>query len=424
MGGLAAIGLGACAPSAGGDDDGDDADTASSEENADNGAAMSDDLTFTSWSLNEDTVKTSLGAIIKDWGTDAGVNVSTPSYPYNDYLKQLLLQVQGSQAIGLAQTDISWLATLAATGKLVDLGESAAGIDFTDTALAAAQVDGVQYGLPWTIAAIGMVYNADLLADAGITEVPATIADFEQALEAVKDLGVIPYAAMTDLAQVKDIIPWMWQFGSPVYDGAELTLGDDGSVAAVQWYQDLLDRDLIALDVDRFDARAQYGQASVCFYEDAIGAPNAVAGDAADQSVVDAITPMARPVVNAGDEPAALAWGHALVVIDGDGSQQAIELAEHLTGDPEITVQLFEQSSVVPATRAALASDAVTGNEWVTAFSERITSGARPNPFWIFPGYAQMEERLGHHVQRVLLGEASAQDAMNDAKSDIEDLMS
>lgn len=399
MGGLAAVAVGACAPSAGDDDE-----SASSNENADDNEAVTSNLTFTSWSMNEESVNAELGAVIEDWEDETGVSVSTPSYPYNDYLKQLLLQVRGSEADGLAQTDISWLATLAATGKLIDLRESAGKYDFTDAELTATQVDGAQYGLPWTIAAIGIVYNADLLAEAGVGAAPTTISEFEQALEAVKGIGgATPYAAMTKLAQLKDIIPWMWQFGSPIYEDNELTLGDEGSVAAVQWYKDLLDRELIALDMDRFDARALYGQGRVCFYEDAIGAPNAVAGEAADQSIVDAITPMSRPVVNNGDDSVALAWGHALVVVEGDGSQTAAELAEFLTGETPRTV--------------------VTSDEWDAAFAEKITTGARPNPFWIFPEYAQIVERLGHHVQRVLLDEASAQDAMNDAKADIEDLM-
>lgn len=410
LGSAIALGLGACAPS------GDSPPSG-------NGDDKTDKLTFTSWSMNEDTVKANLGGLLDGWSDRTGVSIKTPSYPYSDYLAQVLLQIRGGAVSGAAQTDIAWLATLAATGRLVDLGASASKADYTDSALAACQVNGVQYGLPWTIAAIGMVYNADLLGDAGIATAPVTIEQFEAALEALRGIGVTPYAAMTKLAQLNDIIPWMWQFGSPVYDGTELTLGDQASVAAVEWYKDLLARKLIVLEVDRFDARALFAQGKVGFYEDAIGARNAIAKSASDQSIVAAMTPMPRPMLAADDKPAALAWGHAIVVIDAEGRGTAAELAEYLTGDPEAAVAYFSSSSVAPTTRTALDSPEVAGDKWVTEFTTKVTVGGRANPFWTFPQFSQIEERLGHHVQRVLLGEASAQAAMNDARKDIADLI-
>ena len=84
--------------------------------------------------------------IDKYTAANAGTKISTPSYPYNDYLNQLLLQVQGGQLTGAVQLDVAWLATLAATGKLLDLKSIAAGLDYAPAALALGQSGGVQYG--------------------------------------------------------------------------------------------------------------------------------------------------------------------------------------------------------------------------------------------------------------------------------------
>jgi len=419
--GASAAGLAACGTDEPNDQVGDDADDEPSVPTTPDTDAVTE-TTFTSWSMNEESTQQPLGALLDGWTAESGVDVETPSFPYNDYLAQVLLQISGGQAAGAGQTDISWLATLAATGALADLGGSAARFDYTAAALAATQVDGVQFGLPWTIAAIGMIYNADLLTQAGVGA-PGTIEEFEQVLEALKELDVIPYAAMTDLAQLKDIIPWMWQFGSAVYDGTGLTLGDEGSVAAVAWYKDLLDRGLIAADVDRFDARSLFADARVGFYEDAIVAPNIIAASASDPAVVDAMTPIGRPVRDAGDISAALAWGHAVVVFTGDGQQAAADLAEHLTGNSQVALEYFNTAQVTPTTETALGASEVAANAWISEFSNLITMGARSNPFWVFPEFGQIEDRLGTHVQRALIGEASAQQAMNDAKADIEDLM-
>src|SRR5690606_22036348 len=107
---------------------------------------------------------------------------------------------------------------------------------YTDAGLQACQVDGVQYGLPWATASIGMVANQELLEAAGVTEIPATVEQFEAALEALQayNADVIPYAGMTDVAQLKDIIPWIWTFGGDVFDAeGNVTLTSDETIAAL-----------------------------------------------------------------------------------------------------------------------------------------------------------------------------------------------
>jgi multiple sugar transport system substrate-binding protein len=409
-GALAAVGLGGCAP------------TGSQPSNSDS-EAEAKEMTFSSWSMNEAASKEQLGALLRAWSDQNGVTLQTPSYPYNDYVQQMLLQVRSGKLTGAAQVDISTLATFAAAGRLVDLTDSAGKADYTESALAVSKVDGRQVSLPWTTAAIGLVGNGKLLEQAGITSPPATISEFEQALEKLKQLGVTPYAAMTKLAQLKDIVPWMWQFGSPVYDGASVTVGDAASVEAVTWYKSLLDRKLIAPEVDRFDARALFGQGKVGIYEDAIAGKKFIASSTKDTSLVDAMTPLPRPVVSAGDKPKCLAWGHAIVVFEGAGRATATRLAEHLTGDTATVVEYFKKASYPPPTSSGLAAPEVAADEWTTRFTERVTSAGQPNPLWVLPQYAQIEQKLAQHVQRVLVNQAAPQAALNDAKKDIESLV-
>ena len=216
---------------------------------------------------------------------------------------------------------------MAAMGVLKDLGPVVEGTDYTNAALSSGQINGVQYGIPWTTASIGMVANMGLLEEAGVTEIPTTIEEFEAALEALKayDPDVIPYAAMTDTAQLKDIIPWIWTFGGTVIDeDGNVVLNDEGTIAAVEWYASLLERGLIAADMDRFDARQLFAEGRVGFYEDAIVAKSLAAGTAPDSGIAENVVPVPRPVLNEGDEPQALLWGHILVVIyDENGDADA-----------------------------------------------------------------------------------------------------
>ncbi len=58
--------------------------------------------------------------------------------------------------------------------------------------LSMTSVDGVQYGLPYNLGAVGLWYNKDLLAQAGIDAPATTWADFLADVQTLKDAGITP----------------------------------------------------------------------------------------------------------------------------------------------------------------------------------------------------------------------------------------
>ncbi|SDU57408.1 carbohydrate ABC transporter substrate-binding protein, CUT1 family [Jiangella alkaliphila] len=413
-------GLAACAPSAD-----DDSNTSGGSSSTPTSGGEAQDFSFASWSLSEEAPKPVIEGLVGAFAGDAGVSIAPVTYPYNEYLNQLTLQIRGGQFSGAAQVDVAWLGALAALGKLTDLSSFTEGRGYTDAALQAGQYEGTQYGLPWTIGAIGLVTNTELLQQAGVTTAPTTIEDFEAMLRELQGLGdgIVPYAASTKVAQLKDILIWMQTFGSPLIEDGQVTIGDDASVEAVTWYKRLYDDGLIAPDVDRFDARALFSQGRAVMYDDAIIGKSAVVRESPDPDFAAKLDPIARPVVQDGDDPRALFWGHAIVVVDGDGSGTAAEFAQWVTSDEATTVDFFEQLGLPPTTQAALDSDVVTGDTFTAAFSERVTATATVNPFWQFPQYAQMESAVAEQVQAVLVGSSSPADAMAAAGEAVQGLI-
>lgn len=374
---------------------------------------------LTSWSFNEAVTKEPIQAqITKYTAANAGTKISTPSYPYNDYLNQLLLQVQGGQLTGAVQLDVAWLATLAATGKLVDLKSVATGLDYAPAALALGQSGGVQYGLPWTFAGIGLISNTELLTKAGVTSAPKTVAEFEAALTAVKGLGggVVPWAGMTKVDQLKDIIPWMWEFGSPIVQDNKVVIGDDGSVEALTWYKKLYDQKLIAPDVNRVDARALMSQGKTAFYEDAIGGRAAVTKSSPDKDLAAKMVPVARPVKATGDKPRHLAWGQVIAVMNGTGAAAAANYAKTVTTDAGYTVDWFKKTGLPPTTNAGLADAAVKNDKFATDFTTQIGANSSASPFWVYPQFSQMEKVLAEEVQSILIGKKNPKDALTSAR--------
>lgn len=417
--GMGAVALASCAPSGTGG-------TATSSKAGTAGAdAAPKPFSFASWSLNESASKPVVQGLIDSYGAKKQVKVTGASYPYSGYLNQMLLQIRGGQFGGAAQVDIAWLSAFASLGKLRDLGPAAQGRDYTPSALASGQHQGKQFGLPWTTGAIGLVANKELLERAGITKAPTTIKEFEAALTDLKGLGngVIPYAASTKVAQLKDMLIWMQTFGSPLLEGDKVTIGDDPSVEAMTWYKSLYDRGLIAPDVDRTDARALFGQGKAAMYDDAVVGKGAVLKNSSDPALATKMEPLARPVLQAGDRPRAQLWGHIVVVVDGEAADTATDFAQWLTSDEATTLGYFKALSLPPTTQKALKSPTVTQDAFTTAFGERITATATPNPFWPFPQYGQMETVVAEQVQAVLVGKASPADAMKAAGKSVQALI-
>jgi ABC-type glycerol-3-phosphate transport system substrate-binding protein len=383
------------------------------------------DFTFTGWSLNEGSTRDVIMEAVTEFSEANAVSVTDVAYPYNEYFNQVVLQARGGNLSGLVQMDVAWMAPLAALGALADLGPAIPEGVYSDAALNACQVGSVQYGIPWTTASIGMVANQELLEAAGVTEMPVTIEEFEAALEALRayDADVIPYAAMTDTAQLKDIIPWIWTFGGTVIDEeGNAVLNDAGTIQAVEWYGDLMSRGLISADIDRFDARQLFAQGRVGFYEDAIVARALAAGNKpADLELT--VVPVPRPVVEEGDEPQALLWGHCLAVIDDENAATATDFALYLTSDTVPTTRYFEGLSLPPTNIEFLESETFQSDVYVSTWTSDITATAQANPFWPYAEAARMEAILGEQVQQVLVGNMSAQDAMDEASEEIDDLL-
>jgi multiple sugar transport system substrate-binding protein len=386
-----------------------------------------DEITFTGWALNEGASRDVVAGFAEAYGQAHDLKIELVAVPWGEALNQLVLQATGGTAEGAAQLDIAWLNTLAATGQLKDLSAYAEGQGYTEAALSSGQANGVQYGLPWTTGSIGLVANREILDNAGVTELPATIDEFEAALEKIKayDPDIIPYAGMTDIGGLKDIMPWIWTFGGQVIDeNGNVLLGDEASVAALEWYKSLIDQGYVAPDMDRFTARQLFSQGKVAFYDDAIVAKGIVTKDTPIENLGELMVPVPRPVLEEGDTPQAMLWGHIVVVFEGEQGEAAAAWAQHLTSDQETVITYFEELSLPPTTTEALNSEAVQEDEFIANWSEKVTATARPNPFWPYAESARMESILAEQVQAYLVGAAdSAQSVLETANEEISEMV-
>lgn len=167
----------------------------------------------------------------------------------------------GTGAPDVVQIEYQYLSSFILGDNLLDLsgsqGYDQLAAEYPDWVNAQITRDGKIYGVPQDIGPMGMLYREDLLTAAGV-QAPTTWADFATAAQTYRAAN--PSSYLTDLPpnQAGQMIGFMWANGAKpfTYDGAE-TVGIDFSspeaTQVVEFWQDLAQRDLVAVDPDFTD---------------------------------------------------------------------------------------------------------------------------------------------------------------------------
>lgn len=377
---------------------------------------------FTSWVFGQNAAD-ALRETVAEFSAATDIAVEENTYPYLQYLNQIVLKARSRNIAGVAHIDEEWLSTLASAGVLKDLGSVVDDARYPSRVMAGGKYDGTRYAMPWTQSAIGLVGNRELLEAAGVQ--PASIRSvdqFTEALRAVKrmDGALIPYAPCTAVEQLKDMVPWMWVFGATVFEGGEVTLGDRGSIEAIEYWKLLLDDGLIQAGIVRDDARTLFAQRRTAIYDDAPQAFGVIPPQSDDAEIAGKMLPMARPAASGGTG-SNLVWSQPLVAFDE--TDATVELLTSLSTGLDGLERMFLASGQPPTTDEALAADWFTANAFNTSWNDTIAAASAVNPLWSFPNATAAQTLFNEAVEAALKGTMSPKQAMNDAKDGLTGLL-
>lgn len=380
-------------------------------------------IIWAGWTGEEESAKPIIQGMIDNYNSKSEIgNVSWVGWPWADTLQQLIIRNQGSEVLDIAQVDIGMFSTLASMDVLVDLnevmGKDYLTSNFEEPSLAIGQKDGKQFGMPWSVASIGMVYNPDILERAGYNEAPKTVKEFEECLEKVKALGddIIPYGLATkDGTATGDFMPWLWTFGGSFYDNnGNVSINNEKGLEAMNWYKSLMDKNYIRTNMSRFDARQLFAQGKIAFYDDAILAKGVAVNNGVDsEKIQDVAKPMVRPVLNAGDVPQSTMWGHMLVIFKKSANPEvAADFAKSVISEEE-SIKYFKNNGMPPVLKSVLSSEEIKNDYWASAWQE-ITKTGKNGEFVFNPKSAELTTIVSEEVQAVLVGSKSTQQAIDD----------
>lgn len=392
-------------------------------------AAGPENIVWAGWSGEEEASKAIFGRMMEQYEQSSGNTVTWVGWTWADTAQQLLIRLQGGEQLDIAQVDIGIFNTVAQTGALADLndvmGKDYLSSTFYDSGLSVGNIDGKQLGLPWSMASISMVYNPEILKKAGWDEVPATLAEFEQCLADVAALGngIVPYGVSTkDATCAGDFMPWLWTFGTSIFN-------DDGSVAlgqkavdCVKWYQDMLKKGYIKMDLGRGDARQLFAQGKMAFYDDAVVAKGqAVSNGVKPEDVVKVCSAMPRPVLNAGDQPQSTMWGHMLVIFNASKHKDAAAaFAKSLVSDT-VALDYFKNNGMPPVTKSAAGLPEVQNDAYLKGFMQS-TETARLEETARMANANEIKSVITEELQAALLGQKTAEKAVADMTSRLQNL--
>jgi len=382
------------------------------------GTARAEDVVYLGWSQTEVGLRPTLDKLLADFqARNPGDKLQVIGFPFAQIEQNLILRRRNDQRVDVAQLQERWLPEFVQMGALYDLntviGKDALAAAFDPDMLKLGQVDGKQFGIPFTAGAITLVANSNVLKAAGITEPPRTIADFTAALRKIKawNKDVIPFGLSTKttpIIQVEATVMF-WAFGAHfIDDKGKVVIDSPQGHAAMKYLADLVSEGLVAKGNDRFDTRKLYSADKVAFFIEVPvirGFVRAQAGPGADAKIQ--VLPMFTQ--KAGDTPRAMLWAHYLVMFNQGGAKGApngagARLLKAVGMDASAQATLWKDTGQIPTLKTTVA-DAI--NDPYAAGFLNAAKTAQWDETARFANGAEMREIIGQEVEAGMLGAKS-----------------
>jgi multiple sugar transport system substrate-binding protein len=208
------------------------------------------ELTMWSWASQAPTVVDAFNAE----NPDIKVTLVNPGAGPDLYLKLRNAMRAGSGVPDIAQVQFSMLPAFEITGSLTDLapyGLDKYSADFIPWTWDALSNEGKVYSLPWDVGPVGMYYRKDIFEQYGLT-VPTTWEEFEAQARRLREQTQDTYMSSAPFNMADFFPALVWQAGGRMFEingtDVKITIDSPESQAVAEYWQRLIDDDLVATD--------------------------------------------------------------------------------------------------------------------------------------------------------------------------------
>ncbi|MCR2799498.1 extracellular solute-binding protein [Microbacterium sp. zg-Y818] len=294
------------------------------------------------------------------WGTaqkplvDAW-NASNPDIQVNhtdagggsDSSAKLVTAARADNAPDVALVEYNTLPAMIVAGVASDITEHIGDLEeqFSPGVWGQATFDGASYGVPQDAGPQALTYNKARFDELGIA-VPKTWAEFADAAAAVRAADPDSYITTFAPAEFGGFAGLAQQAGAEWWtvDGDTWTVGfdDDASVAVAEYWQDLIDRDLVRAEpLLTPEWNAQLNDGKILSWPAGLWAAGVINGVAGDMAGQWAMAPL--PQWTEGDPAVAFQGGSAVVVTSSSKHPEAAaKFASWMASEEASAIQIQE----------------------------------------------------------------------------------
>ncbi len=379
--------------------------------------------TITYWHTMSDPETEQLEKVIAAFeAANPDITVETTRYAYDDFKSALLTGLAGGAAPDTARMDIAWVSEFADQDALMQLDGTMPG--FEDIAaqtfpgpLSTNFWQGHYYGLPQNTNTQVLLWNKEVFEAAGITEPPATMAEFaEVACTLTEEETQYGYALGGTYFWAP--APIFYAMGGEVVDEGITTadgyINGPESVAAFTMLKDLFDQGCISPNLLGGGIGTADGHATG-LYAMIIDGPWMVdiyAGNYPDFKVNFA------PVPTGPDgTTSSVVGGEDVVIFAGsENANAAMKWTAFLMS--EESQKMMAEVGVIPTLSSLIGDPAMPA--YFDVFLQQLeTAQARvPHPAW-----SDMDGAINNAFQRILRGDQTPQEALDQAAEEINALI-
>lgn len=384
---------------------------------------MPEPVTISYWHTMSDSETAQLEKLVTAFeAANPGIQVETTRYAYNDFKPALLTSLAGQQAPDTARMDIAWVSEFADQGALLQLDGAMPGFEEI-----AAQVfpgplstnlwQGHYYGLPQNTNTQVLLWNQADFEAAGITEAPKTMEEFAKA---ACDLtkGETQYGYALGGTYFWAPAPVFYAMGGKVVDegittASGYTNGPE-SVAAFSMLTDLYKQGCISPNLLGGGIGTADGHATG-LYAMIIDGPWMV--DIYKSSYPDFKVNFATIPTGPAGATSSVVGGEDVVIFGGSqNSEAAMKWTAYLMSTE--AQKMMAEVGVIP-TLSGLIGDPDLPAYFGVFLDQLQTAQARvPHPKW-----SDMDNAINNAFQRMLNGEQTPQEALDQAAEEINALL-
>jgi multiple sugar transport system substrate-binding protein len=336
---------------------------------------------------------------------DAKVTV-TP-VPWDGAHNKLSAAIAGQETPDVTMLGTTWIGEFAKTGALdVVPPDLVSADDFFPGAWETGVVDGTSYSVPWYVETRLLFVNKAVAERAGITEAPKTWTELTQAVTDMRAKGGAQWGIYLQPGQTgawQTVMPFVWQNGGDIHDGAAFTLDTPQVVEALEYYKSFYDKGLSPRDRLRegeTEPKLLSGEiASFVSGPWHIGLLDELGGEGQYE-----LWPMPA---GSGDFTSFIGGSNMAVFENAKNRDGAWKFVSYLM-QPDVQVTWYQTVADLPAVQAAWDNEALSGDPLLKVFGDQLDKAKAPPAI---PTWEQIAAGVDTELEKIAKGAASAGDA-------------